>query len=47
MYSKHDISTIKNMTVAERKAEAMRLLKASFDRAKREGTLQSRAAIAG
>lgn len=42
MYSKHDISNLKKMTVAERKAEAMRKLKASFDQASREGSLKSR-----
>lgn len=35
MYSTHDISTLKKMTVAERKAEAMRQLKESFDLAER------------
>jgi hypothetical protein len=47
MYSKHDISTIKKMTLAERKAEAMRQLKDSFDRAARNGTLRSRDANVG
>ncbi len=42
MYSKRDISNLKKMTVAERKAEAMRRLKASFDQASREGSLKSR-----
>jgi hypothetical protein len=31
MYSKHDISTFKQLTFAEPKVEAMRQLKASFD----------------
>lgn len=44
MYSKQDISTIKQMSAVERKAEAMRQLKASFERAAREGTLRSREA---
>ncbi|QTP13387.1 hypothetical protein [Serratia symbiotica] len=47
MLSKHDISTIKKMTIAERKAEAMRQLKASFELAARNGTLRSREAKAG
>lgn len=47
MYSKHDISTLKKMTVAERKVEAMRQLKESFDLAERSGTLRSREAKAG
>ncbi|WP_413727698.1 hypothetical protein [Sodalis sp. RH19] len=47
MHSKHDISTIKRMTMAERKAEAMRQLKASFERAAGNGTLRSRDANAG
>ena len=42
MYSKHDISTIKQMTIAERKAEAMRQLKASFARALDNGSLRKR-----
>ncbi len=42
MYSKRDISTMKNMTIAERKAESMRQLKASFSAAARNGTLRSR-----
>lgn len=42
MFSKRDISTIKKMTAAERKTEAMRQMKASFDRAAREGTLRVR-----
>lgn len=42
MHSKQNISTIKQMTTAERKAEAMRQLKASFERAAREGTLRTR-----
>lgn len=32
------------MTIAERKKEAMRQLKASFERASREGTLHKRSA---
>lgn len=47
MYSKHDISTIKKMTIAERKLEAMRQLKKSFELAERTGTLRSREAKAG
>ncbi|MCK0553213.1 hypothetical protein KFO32_09090 [Pantoea ananatis] len=47
MYSKQDISNIKKMSLAERKAEAMRQLKASFDRAEREGTLRTRQVSAG
>lgn len=52
MYSTHDISTLKKMTVAERKAEAMRQLKESFDKesfdlAERSGTVRSREAKAG
>jgi len=46
MYSKHNISTIKRMTIAERKAEAMRQLKASFERAACNGTLRTRDANA-
>jgi hypothetical protein len=42
MYSKRDIPTFKQMTLAERKVEAMRQLKASFDRAAYEGTLRTR-----
>ncbi|MCK8147045.1 hypothetical protein [Citrobacter sedlakii] len=42
VYSKRDISAIKKMTAAERKTEAMRQLKASFDRAACEGTLHVR-----
>ncbi len=42
MYSKRDISTIKQMTPAQRKAETMRQLKASFERATRSGTLHTR-----
>ncbi len=42
MHSKHDISTIKTMTLAERKEEAMRQLKASFDRAAGNGSLHKR-----
>lgn len=42
MCSKRDISTLKKMTVAERKVEAMRQLKASFAAAARNGTLRSR-----
>lgn len=44
MYSKRDISALKKMTIAERKVEAMRQLKASFNRAAKEGTLSSRPA---
>ncbi len=47
MYSKRDISTIKKMTLAERKAEAMRQLKASFEQAARDGTLRTRNVSAG
>ncbi|MCU5772619.1 hypothetical protein N5923_14250 [Erwiniaceae bacterium BAC15a-03b] len=47
MHSKRDISIIKQMTAAERKAEAMRRLKASFERAAREGTLRTREATVG
>ncbi len=46
MYSKRDISALKKMTIAERKVEAMRQLKASFNRAAKEGTLNSRPAKA-
>ncbi|SFN33830.1 hypothetical protein SAMN05428971_1081 [Candidatus Pantoea varia] len=42
----HDISTLKKMTVAERKAEAMRQLKKSFELAERSGTLRLRKAKA-
>ncbi|MEA9390470.1 hypothetical protein SJI19_07940 [Acerihabitans sp. TG2] len=42
MYSKRDISTIKQMTLAERKAEAMKQLKDSFERAAHNGTLRTR-----
>jgi len=44
MYSKRDISALKKMSVAERKVEAMRQLKASFNRAAQEGKLSSRPA---
>lgn len=47
MYSKHDISTNKKMTIAERKAEAMRQLKESFNHASRTGTLRCREAKVG
>lgn len=46
MQSKQD-TFIKKMTVAERKAEAMRQLKESFDLAERTGTLRYREAKAG
>jgi len=41
---KPNVSELKKMTVAERKKEAMRQLKASFERASREGTLHKRSA---
>lgn len=44
MHAKPDVSTLKKMTVTERKMEAMRQLKASFDRATREGTVNKRQA---
>lgn len=47
MQSKHDISTLKQMTYAERKAEAMRKLKESFELASRNGTLRTREANVG
>lgn len=46
MYSKRDISELKKMSIAERKVEAMRQLKASFNRAAKEGTLNARPAKA-
>lgn len=45
MHSKRDISNLKQMTAAERKLEAMRQLKASFDQATRSGTVRTRAAV--
>lgn len=47
MFSKHNVSTIKKMTLAERKAEAMRQLKASFDKAAHNGALRTRSANVG
>ena len=47
MHSKHNTSVIKKMTLAERKAEAMRQLKASYELAARKGTLRTREAKAG
>lgn len=44
MYSKRDISEIKKMSIKERKIAAMRQLKASFDKAGREGKLRVRRA---
>lgn len=44
MHSKRDIITLKQMTAAERKLEAMRQLKASFVQAKRSGTVRTRTA---
>jgi len=41
---KPNVSELKKMTVAERKQEAMRQLKASFELACREGTLHKRSA---
>ena len=46
MHSKRDISTLKQMTAAERKLEAMRQLKASFVQATRSGTVRVRTAAA-
>ncbi|CDH21526.1 conserved hypothetical protein [Xenorhabdus bovienii str. kraussei Quebec] len=45
MHSKRDISHLKQMTAAERKIEAIRKIKASFDRASREGTLRTREVV--
>ena len=42
MYSEHDISVLKKMTITEYKVETMRQLKASYDHAKRNGTLRTR-----
>ena len=42
MYSEHDISVLKKMTITEYKVETMRQLKASYDLAKRNGTLRTR-----
>ena len=42
MYSEHDISVLKKMTITEYKVETMRQLKASYDQAKRNGTLRTR-----
>ncbi|MCE4113236.1 MULTISPECIES: hypothetical protein [Yersinia pseudotuberculosis complex] len=42
MHSKRDISNLKQMTAAERKIEAMRKIKASYDRASREGSIRTR-----
>lgn len=41
---KHDVSKLKTMSIAERKAEAMRQLKASYDRASSNGELRTRMA---
>lgn len=46
MHSKHDTSAIQKMTLTERKAEAMRQLKASYELATRKGTLRTRRAKA-
>lgn len=42
MYSERDISTLKKMTITEYKIESMRQLKASYELAKRNGTLRIR-----
>lgn len=44
MSYKPTVSQLKKMTVAERKIEAMRQIKASFDLARNEGTLHKRSA---
>lgn len=46
MPDKRNVSEIKRMSVAERKKAAMRQLKAAFERASREETLQKRSAKA-
>ncbi|HCR0932463.1 hypothetical protein Q9Q93_22565 (plasmid) [Enterobacter hormaechei] len=46
MPDKPDVSELKKMRAAERKKAAMRQLKAAFERASREGTLQKRSAKA-
>ncbi|WP_202906103.1 hypothetical protein [Morganella psychrotolerans] len=45
MYSKRDISELSKMSITERKAQAMRRLKSSFDQASREGELRSRRVV--
>ncbi|HHA1727599.1 TPA: hypothetical protein ACOEB2_003796 [Enterobacter cloacae] len=42
MPDKQNVSEIKRMSVAERKKEVMQQLKAAFERASTEGTLQKR-----
>lgn len=44
MPDKPDVSELKKMRAAERKKAAMRQLKAAFERASTEGTLQKRSA---
>ncbi|MEQ4923901.1 hypothetical protein [Proteus hauseri] len=44
MLLKHDISKLKKMGVMERKIEAMRQLKSSYDQANKNNTLSLRAA---
>lgn len=46
MPDKPDVSELKKMRAAERKEAAMRQLKAAFERASTEGTLQKRSAKA-
>lgn len=42
MLSKHDISKLKKMSVMERKIEAMRQLKSSYDQANKSNLIFSR-----
>ncbi len=42
MLSKHDISKLKKMSVMERKIDAMRQLKSSYDQANKNNQLFSR-----
>lgn len=46
MPDKPDVPELKKMKVVERRKAAMRQLKAAFERASREGTLQKRSAQA-